>query len=281
MFIKYQTVDEYCIKNLAENQLYFSDPTKFNDPFDCLVFWDGKATREFWINRIMSRENCNRDYAVEFLNECIELKYFATEDDLIYPTEEYYKDSDNYVSDLHGDLKRNTIPGVCCFCKDSKKILMWSHYADEHKGICLCFQFSNEWILKEINEVTYVSEIEPVNPFDIDVESKVIDRLNKKSNVWRNEQEYRLLLNINAFGKRVVNYDKNDLKGVIFGLRISREDATLIYNTIKDNYLDNGIDVKFCKAERVRGKYEIKNREIDDIDKYLKGLEPYVGCKSE
>jgi hypothetical protein len=281
MFFKYQKIDEYCIKNLSENQLYFRDPTKFNDPFDCLVFLDGKAPKEVWIDRIMSRNKCDLDTAIEFLDRCIGLKYFETEKDLIYPTEEYYKDVSSYVRDLHGDLKRNSIPGVCCFCKDNKNILMWSHYANDHRGICLCFQFSNGWISQNIHKVKYVNEIEPISVFDVDIESKVRDVLYKKFDIWTYEQEYRILLNVNSFEKRVVNFEKTDLKKVIFGLRINREDATSVYNNIKINYLNKGIHVEFCKVESVRGKYEIKNVEIDDINEYLNGLKPALRLPSD
>lgn len=57
-------------------------------------------------------------------------------------------------------------------------------------------------------------------------------------------------------------------------MRINREDATSIYETIKDNYLNNGIDVRFYRAESIRGKYEIKNKVINNVDEYLKDLEP-------
>lgn len=55
VFFKYQKIDKYCIKNLSENQLYFRDPTKFNDLFDCQVLLDGRASKEDWIVRCLDR----------------------------------------------------------------------------------------------------------------------------------------------------------------------------------------------------------------------------------
>lgn len=36
----------------------------------------------------------------------------------------------------------NEITGVSCFSKSSSEILMWAHYADKHKGICVEYDFS-------------------------------------------------------------------------------------------------------------------------------------------
>jgi len=56
--------------------------------------------------------------------------------------------------------------GVCCFSLDPKSILMWSHYSDNHKGVCLkfdrlkdmeCFRGSYpvDYLLKSISYYKY------------------------------------------------------------------------------------------------------------------------------
>jgi|GEM_PF-1437574 len=276
VFFKYQKIDKYCIKNLSENQLYFRDPTKFNDLFDCQVLLDGRASKEDWIVRCLDR-GMPLDEANALLSGALTLGVCRKEDGILVFCPD---DEDREILkrerywDLHWDLKIESIPGVCCFSKNDKNILMWSHCANEHRSICLRFRFGDGWISDNIREVKYVDEVYLLKAFDEDIESKVREVLCKKFSVWEYEQEYRIFLNANAFGKRVVKYEKTDLERVIFGLRISREDATSVYNIIRENYLSNGIDVDFCKAESVRGKYEIKYKKIDDIDEYLNGLEP-------
>jgi hypothetical protein len=45
IFYKFQKIDEnkYPLKNLENNELCFSSPLEFNDPYDCLcnVFYEG------------------------------------------------------------------------------------------------------------------------------------------------------------------------------------------------------------------------------------------------
>jgi hypothetical protein len=49
--------------------------------------------------------------------------------------------------------------GVCCFTTDNRNPLMWSHYADGHKGFCLEFDTQKCKLLSEkLFPVTYSDE---------------------------------------------------------------------------------------------------------------------------
>jgi hypothetical protein len=47
---------------------------------------------------------------------------------------------------------------MLCFSRTSSNILMWSHYGDNHKGICLGFDVPDEFA----RDVRYVSSIQEV-----------------------------------------------------------------------------------------------------------------------
>ena len=34
--------------------------------------------------------------------------------------------------------------GICCFSFNPKSILMWSHYTNNHKGVCLKFDYKQD-----------------------------------------------------------------------------------------------------------------------------------------
>lgn len=86
--------------------------------------------------------------------------------------------------------------GVICFGRSWKSILMWSHYGDKHKGICLGFDVADEVIRK----VRYVSEVEVVGnfkdlpPADLKiVGTRIIDKLfEAKYAGWSYEDEVRV-----------------------------------------------------------------------------------------
>ena len=79
-----------------------------------------------------------------------------------------------------------------CFSQTWNSILMWSHYGDRHKGICLGFDVPDELT----REVQYLSDLEFVGNLDelsVPDKAKVLDKLYAgKYEGWRYEQEIRV-----------------------------------------------------------------------------------------
>jgi len=272
----------YTMENLANNQLYFKDPTKFNDPFDSKVFLEKKGTEENWISWFDRVKGYDRTKAKEILHNN---EAFYKEGDffILDPNGKYHQ---QIGSNLHGDINENVLPRVCCFSGTDESILMWSHYANEHKGICLRFRsfidpantdyvkyflplgISTQSVANiPFLKVDYIDP-NPVNIFDPDRNKKVVKFLCTKCPVWKYELEYRMLPFEDELEDGFIKYNKKDLEGVIFGLKISHKDAKLVYETVKKNYLD----VNFYESKEVSHKYEVTIEPIDDVEKYLNDL---------
>ena len=104
----------------------------------------------------------------------------------------------------------NEIVGISCFSKSSAEILMWAHYADKHKGICVEYDFShiknlplNMFILPVI-----YTDNRPLIPVEkmckvkdeledpamvLDLLPHFIEGFITKANEWKYEFEWRLL----------------------------------------------------------------------------------------
>jgi hypothetical protein len=168
----------YSIKNLDSNQLYFNDPTKFNDPFDCKFSVHAIGTREKWINYYKSIGHNHRKAAMRF-NEKKKLKILLEEQDSLY-LYDYIKDvkynikhgylnKEDYVvyrnsigesrkqigNDMNDYLRSKGLPSISCFSDTNRNILMWSHYADYHQGICISlrsykrtFKLNENWAVE-------------------------------------------------------------------------------------------------------------------------------------
>lgn len=96
--------------------------------------------------------------------------------------------------------------GIVSFSKNFNDLLMWSHYADSHKGVML------EFDLDEIHETTrlYSDKIQGnVNYSDFRAFKGAFKNLNEvrtyyfltKSMPWKKEEEYRLVLPVNLMMK--------------------------------------------------------------------------------
>jgi hypothetical protein len=73
--------------------------------------------------------------------------------------------------------------GVCCFTMNDDHLLMWPHYANKHRGICLEFEPIADLAYFLTAEVKYTDEFQPLNYFRSDEDALMIMTLTK-STVW-------------------------------------------------------------------------------------------------
>ena len=296
-FYKYQNLKEkndtdnvnYTIDNLSKNLLYFSHPTEFNDPFDSKMYVDSRGTEEQWIAFLCDYQGYNRDTAKKEIEG-----FFKWENGLVSSKEHVYKNT----------IK---VPRVCCFSGKRDSILMWSHYADHHKGICLCFRaaknFDDYYIPLRIpnsktpiydakagvfKEVIYDNGLIPqISPFNsqVHINNIISEQLFTKFEGWEYENEYRIIhpehlkyLESPLESSKTLEYYKECLEGVIFGCRINKDNVLHVYEAVNKSNLSkegNKIAIKYYKAEESTDKCEIEIKQILDINKFINDRSVY------
>lgn len=107
---------------------------------------------------------------------------------------------------------------ICAFSKDCKHILLWAHYADGFKGICIEVDLREPQLEDmegyEIVTVEYSSQ----RVFFSNNARHIVDEmpriiLSKKSSVWKYEEEIRTL------SRDEYIHDSVSIKSVLLGLR--------------------------------------------------------------
>jgi hypothetical protein len=128
--------------------------------------------------------------------------------------------------------------GVCAFSRENRDTLLWSRYADEHRGVCLKCQFRASHFLTEEFHLTTMGNVEYLDepltewlknaPMDITkfVEGLAHKCLKTKSFAWAYEQEARIIRRKHG----VFNFTEPFLNQVCFGLRTPQADIDLITN---------------------------------------------------
>lgn len=167
---------EATIRNRA---LYFSSPFRFNDPWDCRPWFDlgvldDEVMRERHIEWIMSVANQPVPaHADELRRDRRLLNWFV---------EEFSRGLGDSINQEY-----------CLYCLTPKddNLLMWSHYADDHKGICLQFNARVEPIAGAF-KVSYQTEL-PQSIIPEHNEDAAEKALLTKSDVWDYEEEFRLI----------------------------------------------------------------------------------------
>ena len=119
--------------------------------------------------------------------------YFADWRALNDPMEGYfhYYDADHSPDELRDIVQSNDAYGICCFSMNCYEILMWAHYASNHKGLCIEIDAD----LERSPEVTLESiKYPPKIPWVKQRNGKVRDAkdiLSRKIQKWKYEQEIR------------------------------------------------------------------------------------------
>jgi len=91
----------------------------------------------------------------------------------------------------------NEVMGLLCFTKDWSSPLIWSHYADRHRGVCLGFDVRRTILATVEYEDDRLREDLPDDPDPAALDPDLQARLARtKSHHWKYEQEVRVFLEL-------------------------------------------------------------------------------------
>lgn len=86
--------------------------------------------------------------------------------------------------------------GICCFSETPNNELMWAHYADEFRGICIAYDFStlrqNLQSNGAFTRLFYTERPPHLKVANVEFETAVRRILSSKSQKWAYEREWRL-----------------------------------------------------------------------------------------
>jgi hypothetical protein len=205
---------------LYKNILYFSNPLTFNDPFDSKIpiqFDENyRASKDFHKDFLKADNTIGKTTYTDQQMLDIAEDYFLNPHKIIYDTEIMTKSIQQSINESFR---------ITCFSTKRNNILMWSHYADRHTGVCIGFKTiyllldPNLVELKEVNYVTKFPKFTSLTGMPI---------VTTKSKDWKYENEYRL---INLDAHPLIAFQKEAISEVIIGYRMDSliKDKLLAY----------------------------------------------------
>lgn len=254
---KYKSYDKACEHRddiITKQELYFSSVEKFNDPIDSNLAYRKNYSKEE-IKEYCKHKNPNFD-----LEKC---------PNGVDICEVFVEKKNEYNEKFRKRI------GILCLSSNPKNILMWSHYADNHKGLLYEFEFEidAEPEKNETNEnnlflhtadgfynVPFKVEYRCDREYELFSYTATGDELNQqfgkmlttKAPEWIFEQEYRFI-DLKENGSR--KFNKKCLKSIIFGVSASDETIQRVKRLCKENDFK---DIKFKKAKFIDGKFELE-----------------------
>lgn len=286
-FYRYRGFSTISLDSVCNDQIYSAHPGTFNDPFDCNPTVDSDSTLEELRNLLsvllqkrlrsegiatLGKARIKGARATEYAekiarsvvqNRLENIAYNATNPDYEVPQPE--AESWLLTNEIQEELRLHYERGVCCFSATYRSQLLWSHYGDQHKGLCI--GYSPDRLPKpRMQQVEYggnrlvpTSLLIKAIVFE-DTDSKVeLDRnmLLRKARGWKYENEWRLVGTPGAAESPLL------LKEVTFGLRCPTSVVHAVTQALAGR---EGAPVHFYKMHMVRDSFRL-SRKIVDLSK--------------
>lgn len=217
---KYVKCSIYDIENIARKEICYTSPSYFNDPIDT-YFHKSSADKYTDIKKILTPDILKKIRISCFFN--------------------YEK--------MHDKMFENKLTPT--------EILMWTYYADAHKGICLEYDVPNDTFdvieptndydenRKFLHEVNYIEKLATdygqlfANSRDFQHYEELLQTVYfAKDSAFKNEKEIRSLI-YESSENHYVSKSFEYLKSIIFGYRCSSDTKYVINCLNKQVYAGN------------------------------------------
>lgn len=247
---KYYSIDKFTIKSLINNEIFFSNPLNFNDPFE--------------IEYLLELERLSPKQFIDFFPS--ELKNIDT----FHVKEKEFRFREKQV--FNKEVKNNKHLknavfekiGFSCFSKKNDEFLMWSHYGDKHRGICM--EFNREKLDLAINigveDISYETKLPKIRATIKNLgnnEENLKKIMLTKLMHWEYESEVRAAVYLNESRGNLYNYKPDILESIIFGCKTTTDDKELIRNILKLHDKYNHVKIKDAYLDSETSEVKIKD----------------------
>lgn len=249
---KYRPLDKSEHKNrlqnyLVDSMLWLSSSQSFNDPFDmtCHIVFDGhprdKRNRVLRLleNQISPMNKAQKSAKVSEL--------MASPEKLIETVRRAYE-------------KNIREAGVFSLTEDPRNILMWSHYASNHTGVCLQFEFVGDvHVLTMAAPVGYSKVYPTINwteHTNMQFASKQLgDILTCKHEGWSYEREHRII--VPSAADNYLSFSPPALTGIILGCQMTSEGEAEVRKLLIARSAKGFPAIKLYRATRHKERFKL------------------------
>lgn len=204
---------EWTRQILEDSVLYFAGPQAFNDPFDCKVHYSNTlsidALKEYYTRVLKER--------LPHLNRTNLREKVAADIRGITPAQ--------FISRMAAGMQEaaNEI-GVLSLSSTCRSILLWSHYAASHSGICIKFHAGNTTpFFGAAQKVKYAEKYPEIDVL-ANPNHQIEGFLLTKAKNWEYEEEWRIINHETGPGTKT--FPDHLMAEVILGARITDRDRT-------------------------------------------------------
>lgn len=209
---------------LLHRELYLSSASRFNDPFDAKVDIDFSGAKPQDWRRIFGRGLKRVRSDLSYSKRKVEVTKIMMR--------KLYEDPARLQAVIDEVQSHMNRVGVTCFSEVPDSILMWSHYAESHTGVCVEFDHADrKSVIAKALPVKYSSTYAPVKAFEDSHERQVELFLLTKSDCWSYEREWRICDFHGGVG--VQKLPENAIRSIRLGCRIDSSAKEAILSWVR------------------------------------------------
>lgn len=231
---------------LLNNRLWLAAPSTFNDPFDGRSAYDltlrGTEFRKE-LERLLRRQGMKSE----------EARRRVRSDVVANP--EWFRQQ----REQHLNLIRNHV-GVCALSANPRSPLLWAHYAQDHKGLCVQLRPWVDPAALVAHQVEYRNEYPVMQDFNRAATGRdAILPFLRKSTDWAYEEEWRIVKPERPNALHPFNVEA--MTAVILGMRMTDTDKAYIYELMEERQRRYGVRPTLYQAVAADRAYRVVIRK--------------------
>ena len=282
---KFKAFSAQSLELLVEDLVFYANPSEFNDPLDSqpslkvdLDVADLERALTLLIQNRLQSQMSAAAATIKYrgprtqthIQELCALQARRVLDDIAYKaTDPDFNDPPpgpaKYLLGLRieEELLKRYEAGILSLGRRYACPLMWSHYGDQHRGLCfgysvparaadtlhqVCYGGSREVLASQVLEMLCGSE----------AAKRAVDEavLLRKAGDWRYEREWRHV------GPRGLHDSPFELEEVIFGLRCN----TSVKHAVRTALQQRERDVRLYQMQQSQGNFKLRRFALDEYD---------------
>lgn len=269
---KYRSFSTSTLRLLTQGEVFFAKPSTFNDPFDCdpevLVDVDWRDVERLWKSialKQMGKAGLTEKMAGYRANVTEKGAHNDDADGTAAYLQYLVSDINAYLTEQFKDY------GVLSMASSWDNPLMWSHYADNHHGICIEYE-TDDHCCEVLGPVNYRSSrfihVSDLHQWLVRrsaaTRKKIFDQyFFAKAPEWKYEKEWRALSKKNGRAARPFR-----ISAIHFGLRCD----SAIVTTIAKLYDVPWDETKFYRVAPRADGFKLRRYQLDDWEIAAYGL---------
>ncbi len=302
---RFRTCNDLSVDAFQNDIIYAVTADKFNDPYDTLVRYDLEGIKK-WVNTVMNTEALGqmKTWFAQGWDSPKEVKHILPKEmtDVLKVALSSIEDISDYEERIEETRKRiisqielyfpilsetsKRYSAIACFSESVESVLMWSHYANSHKGFALEYDF-RPTLEQPIKNVGLFPVVYSEERFDIsdyiawaflrilgihakmpDISASIKNAL-RKSDIWAYEKEWRMIdstpREITDERASIIHYKPI---AIYYGRHMNGDDKRKLHEVAKEKgikefemYLDYS-SLKFEMLYREYKEYGTEDRSI-------------------